>query len=246
MLHLYHWEPNGASARVLIALEEKGLAFESRYVDLLAFEQHRPDFLRLNGNGQVPVLLCDEGTALTGSSYICEYLEEAFLAPPLMPPAPPDRWRVRWWQKYVDDNLAQAVSELAWTAFRPQDPIQAPVSPPTRERRQAWEEAVAGYPPERLDQARERVALALADVETSLAGGPWLVGDGFSLADIAVFAYAAYLPRLLPDLPDRFPRPRVWLERTGNRRAVRSALARGEGGDPFATAAPGPERVRWG
>ena len=69
MLELYHWEPNAACGRVLICLAEKGLAFESRYVDLLHFEQHRPDFLRLNPSGEVPVLV-DDGRPMTEASYI--------------------------------------------------------------------------------------------------------------------------------------------------------------------------------
>ena len=84
MLELYHWEPNGACARVMIALKEKGLEFESRYVDLLAFEQHSPAFLALSGTGETPVLVRD-GEAFTESSYVCEHLDEAFPDPPLMP-----------------------------------------------------------------------------------------------------------------------------------------------------------------
>ena len=81
MLQLYHWEPNGACARVMIALKEKVLEFESRYVDLLAFEQHSPAFLALSGTGETPVLVRD-GEAFTESSYVCEHLDEAFPDPP--------------------------------------------------------------------------------------------------------------------------------------------------------------------
>src|SRR6185503_10486301 len=116
MLELHHAEPNAASARVLIALKEKGLEFQSRYLDLLAFEQHAPEFLALNPAGQVPVLVHD-GEAFTESSFICEYLDEAFPGPSLLPEKPIDRWAARAWQKYVDDYLAAAVSDLAWAAL---------------------------------------------------------------------------------------------------------------------------------
>ena len=105
MLELYHWEPNGASARVLIALKEKGVAFESRYVDVLAFEQLTPAFLAMNEMGQTPVLVRDGGEAMNESSYVCEYLDEAFPDRPLMAGDAAVRHKIRTWQKYVDDHL---------------------------------------------------------------------------------------------------------------------------------------------
>jgi len=247
MLELYHWEPNAASARVLIALNEKGLDYASRFVDLLAFEQHRPDFLALSEGGQVPVLVRD-GEPFTESSYICEYLDEAYPEHPLMPQAPLARWEARGWQKYVDDHLAAAVSELAWNRYRPEGFDRASEGAPTPERRHAWGEAVQGYSEERIAQAKERILLAVAKTEERLAKSDWLAGDAFSLADIAVFSYAYYLPRLFPEAvsADAAPRTADWLRRVSGRPGVKRALASGRSGDPFATAAPGPERVRWG
>ena len=43
MLTIYHWEPNANSGKPLLAALEKGVQFESRYVDMLAFEQHAPE-----------------------------------------------------------------------------------------------------------------------------------------------------------------------------------------------------------
>ncbi len=42
MLTIYHWEPNANSGKPILAAYEKGVAFESRYVDMLGFEQHEP------------------------------------------------------------------------------------------------------------------------------------------------------------------------------------------------------------
>ena len=112
MLELYHWEPNAASARVMITLKEKGLDFQSRYVDVLGFEQHAPEFLKLNETGETPVLTHD-GEPFIESSFICEYLNEAFPGAALMPADPYARWQARTWQKYVDDHLAAAVSDLS-------------------------------------------------------------------------------------------------------------------------------------
>ena len=119
MLELYHWEPNAASARVMITLKEKGLDFQSRYVDVLSLEQHSPEFLALNETGETPVLTSD-GEALTQSSFICEYLDEAFPGASLMPDDPYGRWQARTWQKYVDDHLAASADPLrAFSAGAP-------------------------------------------------------------------------------------------------------------------------------
>ena len=255
MLELYHGEPNAASARVIIALKEKGLEFQSRYLDLLGFEQHRPEFTALNETGETPVLVRD-GEAYNESSYICEYLDEAFPERPLMPAAPYGRWQARAWQKYVDDYLAAAVSDLAWQAYGLEAlrerhggaPEAALAAVPTRERRDVWADALAGYDHARLERARNRVSLTLQKMEADLDGSGWLAGGTYSLADIAVYPYVNYLPRLAPDLVNAGATPRTmdWLERMAARPAVQAALALGRAPDPYATAAPGPEHVRWG
>jgi glutathione S-transferase len=254
MLQLYHWEPNGASARVLICLQEKGLDFVSRYVDVLALEQHRADFLKLNQTGEVPVLV-HEGRAHTQSSAICEYVEETFPDRPLMPRDALGRWEVRIWQKRVDDSIAASVSELAWHQFAPRldaagrarrEAAVAVVACP--ERRDAWRAALAGYGPEQLARARSRVLDATRQAESCLAGRVWLASAGYSLADVAMFSYFRYLPALLPEEINEAVTPRImqWLRRLSARIPVQQALAMGRCADPFQVAAPGPEQIRWG
>ena len=255
MLELYHWEPNAASARVLIALKEKGLPFQSRYVDVLAFEQHAPAYLALNPSGETPVLVRD-GKAYGESSYICEYLEEAFPETPLMPEAPLDRWAARAWQKYVDDYLAASVSDLAWAALGSAG-LAAPGGStideavgriPMQARRDIWRRALDGLGEEALVKARERVALTVAKIETDLQDRDWLAPGGFSLADIAVYPYMNYLPRIEPELVGQGTAPRTlaWLKRMSERPAVMAADAMSRVGTPYGVSAPGPEHIRWG
>ena len=251
MIELYHWEPNAASARVLIALKEKGLEFDSRYVDVLAFEQHSPAFLALNPAGETPVMVRD-GETFNESSYICEYLDEAYPETPLLPKAPLDRWAARAWQKYVDDYLAAAVSDLAWAALgqprlkgRNAEGLEASIARiPAKARRDQWQAAVAGLDTDVLDKARERVRLTVEKTEQDLDGRDWLAPGGFSLADIAVYAYLAYLPRIAPDLIGE--RTAAWLKRVSERPGVKAAEAMSRTGDAYGTSAPGPERIRWG
>lgn len=254
MLEVYHSEPNGGSGRILIAIAEKRLEASSHFVDLVALEQFRPPVIELSETGEIPIVVLD-GAAYCGESQIGELLEETFPAIPLMPAEARGRWAVRVWQKYVDDGLAASVSELAWQAFgvhgdsalaaRLRAAVEAIVP---REPQEAWKSALAGYTPERLAEARGRVEAAVATVESTLATSAWLAGTEFSLADIAVFPYFAYLPRITPGLVNRASTPRTadWLDRIAERPAVREALGRGRAADPFAAAAPGPEPVRWG
>ena len=249
MLELYHWEPNAASARVLIALKEKGLEFESRYVDVLAFEQHASGFLALNQSGETPVLV-NGGEVFTESSYICEYLDEAYPEVPLLPKAPIDRWAARAWQKYVDDYLAAAASELAWAALgapslKDRNSVDHFVARiPMKERRDQWQAAVRGLDEEVLEKARERIRLTVARIEQDLEDRDWLAPGAFSLADIAVYPYLAYLPRIAHELLGE--RTSAWLKRVSARPGVKAAEAMSRTGQPYGVAAPGPERIRWG
>lgn len=254
MLELYHWEPNAACARVLITLKEKGLEFNSRYVDVLAFEQHTPEFLKLNETGETPVLVRD-GEAYFESSYICEYLDEAFPEVPLMPSDPLGRWEARVWQKFVDDYIAACVSDLAWDAYgetaregRNLDFANAVSTIKSKERRDLWTSALAGFDAETLDRSRGRLKDLIGKMETDLARSGWLAGPGYSLADIAVFSYVNYLPRLMADVLNATAAPRVtaWLKTVAARPAVKAALAMSRAPDPYTIAAPGPEHVRWG
>jgi len=249
MLELYHWEPNGVSARVLLCLAEKGLPFQRHYVDVLALEQHQPAFIALSREGQVPVLVHD-GEPFTDATLICEYLEDVFVGRRLMPVDAEGRWRVRVWQKYVDELMGPAVTHIAWSIFRPwTGPVlDAVKTAPTEDSRQAWRQALAGYGDAMLVADRAEIDTAVGKLEGALAQSRWLVGPELTLADIAVFSYARYIPKVLPELlgAERAPRTSAWLDRMSSRDAFREVSQLGRAKAPFLMAAPGPERLRWG
>jgi glutathione S-transferase len=114
MLKYYHAEPVANSLKSMIPLVEKGLDYESVYVDLHKFEQHEPWFVALNPDGQVPVLDHD-GTIITQTSVINEYYEDAFPdTPALRPGDPVGKARMRWWNKFVDEHVMNFVSMHGW------------------------------------------------------------------------------------------------------------------------------------
>jgi maleylacetoacetate isomerase len=95
-LRLYTYWRSSAAYRVRIALALKGLEYESVPRHLLrdGGEQRRPEYLALNPQGFVPALEHD-GVVVTQSLAICEYLDECFPAPPLLPAGARERAAVR-------------------------------------------------------------------------------------------------------------------------------------------------------
>jgi glutathione S-transferase len=91
---LYDASPSANSDRVKIVLHEKGLAYQRVTLDLAKKEQKRPEFLKLNPYGKVPVIN-DNGKVLFESCIINEYLDEQYPNPPLMPKEPYVRGRGR-------------------------------------------------------------------------------------------------------------------------------------------------------
>jgi maleylacetoacetate isomerase len=93
---LYTYWRSSASYRVRIALNLKGLEYGSRAVNLVrgGGEQKKAEYLELNPQGLVPLLIID-GLAISQSLAIIEYLEERWPEPPLLPSEPAARARVR-------------------------------------------------------------------------------------------------------------------------------------------------------
>src|ERR1700730_18316469 len=110
----YHAEPVANSLKSMIPLIEKGLPYDSAYVDLHRFEQHSDWFVAMNSEGQVPVLDHD-GIIITHTTVINEYLEDAFPdTPPLRSRDPVGAARMRYWNKFVDEHVMNHVSMHGW------------------------------------------------------------------------------------------------------------------------------------
>lgn len=95
-MKLYTYFRSSAAFRVRIALNLKGLSYDAVYLDLRAgeSEQTKPAYLAINPQGLVPALE-EEGTTLSQSLAILEYLEETHPEPPLLPATPVQRAQVR-------------------------------------------------------------------------------------------------------------------------------------------------------
>jgi len=236
VLTLYHAEPIANSLKSLIPLKEKGLDFKSVYVDLHKFEQHEPWFVALNPEGQVPVLDHD-GTLVTHTTVINEYLEDAFPGTPALRPADPaGTARMRYWNKFVDEHVMNYVSMHGW--HRMVGIIARSVDAgefekllariPLHEQREKWRTARSGFSDADLANATRKIEVAVDKVEQQLSQAPWLAGAMFTLADINFFSHCGLgLQRLFPEInaPTRAPRLVDWVERVKARPGVRAALA---------------------
>ena len=95
MIRMYGFWRSSAAFRVRIALNLKGLVYTEQMIDLDAGEQHAPEYRAINPAGSVPTVFVDNGPPLTQSLAILEYLEDTHPEPPLLPPDPLGRQRVR-------------------------------------------------------------------------------------------------------------------------------------------------------
>lgn len=255
MLELYHWEPNVDSGEPLIYLKEKQLPFESRYVDVLQMQQHRQEFLRLNPSGRVPVLVHD-GRTITEAGLAMLYLEDAFPQRPLVPKPLAERYEAHFWIKYVEERMAPYVTLLGWHGItRPTlqpgtiEGARRTLEGLPHERRQLWEKALDdAYSEEEIALARESLAAAARKLERALERAPWLAGESYSVADIALVLTVRALRVVTPDLlsAERTPRTLEWLGRLEERPAIRETLALARLQAPESRFAPGPEPPRWG
>ena len=229
MLTLYHNDMSVCAQKVRLALAEKGLAYEPRHLNLRAGDQQKPDYLKLNAKGVVPTLVHD-AIVVTESIVINEYIEDAFPATPLRPAEPPGRARMRLWTKEIDGGIFAATGIVSMSvAFHHQYPPEV-VEDLTRLRgpayRQRFEQLRKGVDNPAFPDAIRRLNKMVLDMSAALERAPWLVGDAFTLADIA---YAPYVTRLdhlkFLGLLDRNPRVADWYERMRARPAYQSALA---------------------
>ncbi len=94
-MKLYSYWRSTTSYRVRIALNLKGLAYETVSVNLVAGDQRAPDFLKINPGAGVPAVQLDDGTILTQSMAILDWLEETHPDPAMLPKNPVAAAQVR-------------------------------------------------------------------------------------------------------------------------------------------------------
>jgi glutathione S-transferase len=232
---ILHYAAGSAhSAAVRIALAEKGLAAEERRVDLARFAQHAPEFLALGSGGTVPVL--EYAGQTRGESFaLMLFLDEAFPGTPLGGGDRQTRERVRPWGAFVETEIAPHLAIVRWQALKGKVPEAARegIERLPAGRRELWRQAAAGFEPGRLAQAAQALLAAGRYLAVELERGPWLAGDEFTYADIAVYPHLAQFAALGLPVPEAVE---AWLARMAARPSVAAIRA-----DLFPLATMGPE-----
>ncbi len=224
MLELYHNDMSTCAQKVRAQLAEKGLEWSGPMLNLRAGEQHRPEFLKLNPKGVVPVLVHD-GVVVTESNIILEYVEEVFPQHPLMPASPAARAQVRHWLQRLDSGLHFAIAVLSiGVAFRdqllavhttPEALTKFYAATPDPGLRAIYEELVpAGVDAPKFGVALEAWMKCFSDMEKTLAKQDYLVGDSITLADFGILPYAVRFDHLkLEHAWTRLPKVAAWYKR---------------------------------
>jgi GST-like protein len=194
--------PNGYKASIM--LEELGLTYEIRTIDLADGQQLTPDYLEISPAGKIPALVLTDadGTRrrLFGSAAILQYLAETHGR--LLPTDPAQRIEALSWVSVATSDLGPAAVSL----FR-----------------------FAALAPERLPYAidlfKGETGRCWRAIDTRLAGSPHLAGPDYSIADIAVFPFAAAAARARPNFLDAWPNVGRWYGTVMARPAVQRGMA---------------------
>ena len=104
-MKLYNYWRSSSSWRVRLVMALKNIPYEYVAVNLLAKEQHQPTHRQRNPGGSVPVLELDDGTCLSQSVAIVEYLEETFPTPALLPKEAHKRAQVRMLAEFINSGI---------------------------------------------------------------------------------------------------------------------------------------------
>ncbi len=195
-MKLYDYPQCPFGQKVRIVLAEKELTYELVNVDLRRGEQKRPEFLRMNPFGKVPVLI-DEDIVIYDSTTINEYLEDEYPHPRLMPEDSQGRARTRQFEDYADLAFILPVGVLMNEIRKPEAERDA----------------------ERVKRSRDEIERALVYVNAQLGEQPFLGGD-FSVAD------AAFAPRMMVlravgiELKPQWEPLKRWIDRLAERASV--------------------------
>ena len=237
-VELYIFQPLVTnSARVYHALLEKGVPFE---VKTFGPGGHLgADFLKINPRGQVPAMTHD-GVPLYEGMTMQEYIDEVFEGPPLRPADLRERWRMRVWQRYSENDLGRALMMINWNRIMPrmranrseEEMKRFAEQVPDEDRRRSWMSAANQQTPvASIEESYRRVVAGVGRIERALRERPWVAGNSFSLADIDLFHFFGFRSMWLPEwivelaAPENAPATAEWVERVCARPSTKTLQA---------------------
>ncbi|WP_315736309.1 glutathione S-transferase family protein [Bradyrhizobium sp. SZCCHNR1093] len=203
-LTLYYHPLSSFCWKVLIALYENDVSFTPKLINLGDADE-RAAFLKLWPVGKFPVLR-DEQRTIPESSIIIEYLDQHYAGRTRFIPDDPDlALRTRLRDRFLDLYLHMPTQTVVFDRLRPAD----------------------ARDPLGVADARSRLRMSYAMLETELPPRGWAMGDPFTLADCAAVPALFYADRVEP-LGDGLPRVTAYLDRLKARPSVARVLAEAE------------------
>lgn len=165
-LYGFAFAPN--PRKLLTYMREKGIPFEYVSVSIPGGEHRRPEFTAKNPMQGLPVLELDDGTVLTESLAIIEYLEERFPEPPMIGTTPLQRQHVRAMERLCEMSVLMRVGRV----FRNSHPMFAGAS----------------QMPALAEQARAELPGVLATIDRMVGDRQFVAGPSPTIADCTLFA----------------------------------------------------------
>lgn len=188
MYKVYGDYNSGNCYKIKLMLNLLGAQYQWIPVDIFNGETETEAFLAKNPNGKIPVLELEDGTCLWESNAILNFLAEGT---PYLLTEPRLRTQMLQWQFFEQYSHEPSIAVARFIQF------------------------YLGLPQERLEEYRslhKRGYKALRVMEQQLLRTPFLVGEQFSIADIALYAYTHVAHQAGFDLA-QFPAIQAWLER---------------------------------
>ena len=230
-LHLYHAGVSNCSMSVRMVLEEKGLPWTSHHLNILRKEHITPEYFGINPNGLVPTLVHD-GKVIIESDDICNYLEDQFPDPPLRPADEAGR-------KAAGDWLRHAV-EIHLSAIKPYHYYKAVGKSMAHSQEEVdkyrrlqknpdllefhRKSTETGFSEADIAKAKGTIDECFAEIDAVLSNRDWLVGDAFSLADIAWVPLQFTLENLAGYSFSELPNVSDWSKRLSARKSYQDAI----------------------
>jgi GST-like protein len=203
VIELYTYEtPNGQKASVM--LEEVGLPYVVRQIDLMKGEQRAPEFLRISPNNKIPAIVDDDGvdgrTAVFESGAILVYLAEK--TGKLLPAGSRARTDTLQWLFWAMSGIGPGIGRFTSVALFSRDPD-----------------------PGLVKRLADEVVRLFTILEKRLAEVEFLAGN-YSIADIGAFTWVRYVRQPILRFAELPPVQAVdrWLEEIGKRPAVQRGL----------------------
>lgn len=207
MMKIYDWYNGPYPARVRIALAEKGLLPNVEFVsvDLWKGEHKQPAFLALNYSGTLPVLQLEDGTFIAECTAITQYLDVLDGTPTLTGRTPAEQGLVHMMTKRAEIELMDAVSVY----FHHATPGLGPEV-------ELYQNAEWGL------RMRDKAVRGMHYFDGILKSRPYVAGDEFSMADIAVLGGMIFAALVDLPVPAECEALHAWHARVNERASVQA------------------------